>query len=202
MAERPDRGRSGGQSSTRAPGHRRAHEDDEGHSAARLLQGSVILSTSETLTDDQAAAAGEAILIESALDAARSATSGTPVVPDDGAPGIAAAGQPTALRKRSLVIPFMPVLAAGIALAVHWWVPNKRASEISGMYARFLLGVVIAGLFLGFTQRLWRHSKLSLRRPLRMPFAAISNVMRWSVLNADVLGVGVLLICAWEMITL
>ena len=97
---------------------------------------------------------------------------------------------------------FLPALAGGVALAVHKLVPNQQASEISGIYARFLLWVITAGLFLGFTQRLWRHSQLSWRRPLRLPFAAFANVMRWSALNADVLGVGALLICAWEMITL
>lgn len=114
----------------------------------------------------------------------------------------AGAASPDLPRGRWALVAFLPALAAGIGLAVHRWVPNGQDTEISGLYAGFLLGVIIAGLVLGFTQRLWRPAGLSLRRPLRLPFAALSNVMRWSVLNADVLAVGVLLLCAWEMITL
>jgi NitT/TauT family transport system permease protein len=149
------------------------------------------LSTTQIETDRQETTA-EAIVNGSTADTARA-----------GGPAANASGARTDQpRERSLLVAFLPALAGGVALAVHKLVPNGQASEISGVYARFLLGVITAGLFLGFTQRLWRHSKLSWRRPFRLPFAAFANVMRWSALNADVLGVGVLLICAWEMITL
>ena len=150
------------------------------------------MSTSKAEIDRQAATAEEAILIGTATDTARA----------DGPAAMATAARTDRPRERSLLVAFLPALAGGVALAVHKLVPNEQASEISGVYARFLLGVITAGLFLGFTQRLWRRSQLSWRRPLRLPFAAFSNVMRWSALNADVLGVGVLLICAWEMVTL
>src|SRR5690606_23552398 len=38
--------------------------------------------------------------------------------------------------------------------------------------------------------------------PFQLPFAVLSNVLWWSARNADVLSVGVLLLCAWELVTL
>jgi NitT/TauT family transport system permease protein len=149
------------------------------------------LSTTQTETNRQETTA-EAIEIASTADTARAG----------GPAAIASAAGTNRPRERSLLVAFLPALTAGLALAVHKLVPNQQASEVSGIYARFLMGIITAGLLLGFTQRLWRRSQLSWRRPIRLPFAAFSNVMRWSALNADVLGVGVLLICAWEMVTL
>jgi NitT/TauT family transport system permease protein len=146
------------------------------------------------------------------------ATAGTPDAPGDAANVERSAGRvataalsagemggtarPDMPVSRSWLVAFLPVLASGIGLAVHRWVPNQQATDVSGLYARFLLGVLAAGLVLGFTQRLWRQSNLNWRRPFHLPLAAFSNVMRWSVLNADVLATGVLLACAWELITL
>lgn len=105
-------------------------------------------------------------------------------------------------QARWLVVACLPAMAAGLALAVHKWVPNQQNTEVSGLYARFLQGVIVAGLVLAFTQRLWRRAGFPWRRPHRLFLAAVSNVMRWCVLNADVLAAGVLLLCAWELITL
>ena len=125
--------------------------------------------------------------------------------PADGGDGRVAPAEPARPRRRSAAragVAFLPAVAGGAALAVHRLVPNGQDAQPTGLYAGFLVGVIVAGVVLGLTQGLWRHSPLSLRRPLRLPFAAASNVMRWSVLNADVLAAGVVLLCAWELITL
>ncbi len=155
---------------------------------------------SESETDVQAALDAGPDLGESTSDiAGRDATAMGDAPHESAMEEASRADLPAA---RSLLVAFLPALAGGVALAVHWWIPNLQASEVSGVYARVLLGVIVAGLFLGFTQRLWRHAQLSWRRPFRLPLAAFSNIMRWSVRNADVLAAGVLLVCAWEMITL
>nr|AQQ74903.1 hypothetical protein [uncultured bacterium] len=161
------------------------------------------MSMSEAPIQQEATPAADTLVVPSRDGAERVGANGVLAASEMAAPEEQISGaKPISLRKRSLVIPFLPALAAGIALAVHKWVPNQQASEVSGVYARFLLGVIFAGLLLGFTQPLWRHITLSWRRPLQLPLAAFSNIMRWSVINADVLGVGLLLVCAWELITL
>lgn len=161
------------------------------------------MSTSEAEFGRQAAPAAETTAIPFDRDPAR-ADSGAnrDGAADDVGAATAGAAPTDQPRARSLLVAFLPALAAGVGLAVHRWVPNRQATEISGLYARFLVGVIIAGLVLGFTQRLWRPARLSWRRPFRLPVSAFSNVMRWSVFNADVIAAGVLLMCAWELITL
>jgi hypothetical protein len=60
---------------------------------------------------------------------------------------------PPRLSPARAAIAFLPAVAAGIALAVHKFVPDGQSTETAGLYARFLIGVIIAGLVLGFTQR-------------------------------------------------
>jgi NitT/TauT family transport system permease protein len=116
-----------------------------------------------------------------------------------GAP-IAAADVPPERRSRlAALAAFVPVATAGIALAVHRGLPNRQNAESTGSYVRVLLGVMIAFALLGLTQRFWRRMKPTWRN---FPIAALFNVLHWCVSSAPIVGVGVLLLCAWELITL
>ena len=89
--------------------------------------------------------------------------------------------------------------SAGVALAVHRIVPNRQNATSTGVYARVLVGAMIAFALLGLTQRFWRRM-----RPTRwnFPIAAVFNLLHWFVSSAPIAGVGILLLCAWELITL
>lgn len=102
----------------------------------------------------------------------------------------------------SSVWAFLPSVAAAAALAVHRWMPNGQNTETTGIYARLLLTAIVAGILLGLTERLWKPTAVSLRRPLRLPFAVASNVLHWCVANATLLAAGIALVCAWDLITL
>src|SRR3954451_9714628 len=99
----------------------------------------------------------------------------------------------------SLLATFLPVATAGVALAVHQIVPNHQNATSTGVYARVLVGVMIAFALLGLTQRFWRRMK-----PTRwnFPVAAFFNLLHWFVTSAPVVGVGILLLFGWELITL
>lgn len=97
---------------------------------------------------------------------------------------------------------FLPSLAAAGALAVHHFVPNRQNAETTGLYPRLLLGAIVFGILLGFTQRLWPSRPVSLRRPLQLLPAVVSNVLHWCVANAAILAAGIVLVCAWDLITL
>jgi NitT/TauT family transport system permease protein len=101
--------------------------------------------------------------------------------------------------KFSLLATFLPVATAGIALAVDQLVPNRQNAAPTGIYAGVLIGVMIAFVLLGLTQRFWRRM-----RPTRwnFPIAAVFNLLHWFVSSAPIVGVGMLLLCAWELITL
>jgi NitT/TauT family transport system permease protein len=119
--------------------------------------------------------------------------------------GHAAPAAPAARQgatRAGLAWAFLPSLVAAAALAVHWYVPNRQKTETTGLYPRLLLGAIVAGLLLGLTQRLWRHAPVSIRRPLRLPHAILSNVLHWCVANAAILAAGIALVCAWDLITL
>jgi NitT/TauT family transport system permease protein len=109
-----------------------------------------------------------------------------------------AAAAPRATWARALA-PFLPSVAAAGALAVHRGVPNRQTTDLTGLYPSFLIAVISGGILLGLTQRLWRPIKPSLRQ---FPLAVLSNVLHWCVVNAPVLAVGVVLLCAWDLITL
>src|SRR3954470_5158672 len=101
--------------------------------------------------------------------------------------------------KLSWLATFVPVATAAIALAVHKGVHNRQNATPTGVYVRVLMGVMIAFTLLGLTQRFWRRMK-----PTRwnFPIAAFFNVLHWFVSSAPIVGVGILLLCAWELITL
>lgn len=137
-----------------------------------------------------------------AADAAERPAPAEPAPAEPPPTGRPDAPAPARTHPARLLVAFLPAIVGGAALAVHRLVPNLQDTETSGLYAGLLVGIIVAGLTLGFTQRLWRHTTLSWRRPLHLPFGALSNILRWSVLNADVLSAGILLLCAWELITL
>jgi NitT/TauT family transport system permease protein len=94
---------------------------------------------------------------------------------------------------------FAPSVAAAIALAVHQGLPSHQSPNPTHIYPRFLLIVLVAGILLGLTQRLWKRVKPSLRN---FPLAWTVNALHWSVTNAPVLAAGILLLCAWDLVTL
>src|SRR3954454_24710701 len=75
--------------------------------------------------------------------------------------------------KLSWLATFVPVATAAVALAVHKGVHNRQNAMPTGVYARVLMGVMIAFTLLGLTQRFWRRMK-----PTRwnFPIAAFFNV--------------------------
>jgi NitT/TauT family transport system permease protein len=94
---------------------------------------------------------------------------------------------------------YTPVATAGIALAVHRLVANQQNDVPTGIYAKFLLGVIVAYVLLGLTQRLWRRTKTTWRN---FAWAAISNLLRRCIDSGPIVAAGMLLLCVWEMITL
>lgn len=99
---------------------------------------------------------------------------------------------------RSLA-PFLPSVAAAVALAVHTWVPSQQSTNPTRLYPRFLLAMIGFGIFLGLTQRLWRPMKPTL---WRLPVAVPVNLLHWCVASAPILAAGVLALCAWDLVTL
>src|SRR5690348_4675646 len=65
-----------------------------------------------------------------------------------------------------------PVLAAGVALVIHRWVPNLQNATPTGIYSRLLIGVMILFALLTLTHRLWRHMTPTWRN---FPVAAVFN---------------------------
>jgi NitT/TauT family transport system permease protein len=94
---------------------------------------------------------------------------------------------------------FAPVAAAAVALAVHRWVPNQQTNNPTRLYPRFLLILLVAGVVIGLTQQLWRRIKPT---PWNFPLAFVSNALHWCVVSAPVLAAGILLLCAWDLVTL
>src|SRR5690349_2684967 len=88
-------------------------------------------------------------------------------------------------RKRrgrwAAVATFSPVVTATVALAVHRGVHNWQNAEPTGVYARFLVGVMIAYALLGATQRLWQRTRSTWRN---FAWAAVSNLLHWFVSSA------------------
>jgi NitT/TauT family transport system permease protein len=94
---------------------------------------------------------------------------------------------------------FTPVVTAGIALAIHRLVPNQQDDVPTGIYARLLLGVIVAYVLLGLTQHYWRATKTTWRN---FAWAALSNLLRRCIDSAPIVAAGMVLLCAWDVITL
>jgi NitT/TauT family transport system permease protein len=94
---------------------------------------------------------------------------------------------------------FTPVVTAAIALAVHRGVHNWQNAAPTGAFTRFLVGVIVAYVLLGLTQRLWRRAKATWRN---FAWAGVSNLLNWFVSSAPIVAVGILVVCAWDLITL
>jgi NitT/TauT family transport system permease protein len=94
---------------------------------------------------------------------------------------------------------FTPVATAAIALSIHRLVANQQNDVPTGIYARLLLGVIVVYVLLGLTQRYWRSMKSSWRN---FAWAAISNLLRRCVDSAPIVAAGMVLLCAWDLITL
>jgi NitT/TauT family transport system permease protein len=114
-------------------------------------------------------------------------------------PAEATRPEPAAPPARWSWSPFVLAGVAAVALAVHRWVPSQQSSEPTRLYPRFLIAVSAFGVALGLTQRWWRQMTWSLAR---LPMALVSNVLHWCVADAALLAAGILLLCAWDIITL
>jgi NitT/TauT family transport system permease protein len=114
-------------------------------------------------------------------------------------PAPAAAVSPPAGAARFALPAFAPPAAAAVAWALHHYLPSRQTDKPTHIYPTFLLIVLVAGVVLGLTQRLWRRVK-----PTRwnFPLAFGSNLLHWAVASAPVLAAGVLLLCAWDLVTL
>jgi NitT/TauT family transport system permease protein len=125
-----------------------------------------------------------------------------PAAPQRGATGrvaTTAVSPPPARAARFRLSAFAPSVAAAVALAVHHYVPSHQTSAPTRIYPRFLLAALAASVVIGLTQHLWRHVKPSLRN---FPAAFVSNALHWCVASAPILAAGVLLLCAWDLVTL
>ena len=127
-----------------------------------------------------------------------------PVLAPEAAPDAPARPAPRSAAPRAGVgrtlLPFLPAVAAAVALVVHWSLPNGQTIlRPTRLYPRFLLGMIAFGIFLGVTQRVWRYVKPT---PARLPLAVPSNLLHWCVVNAPILAAAVLVLCAWDLITL
>ena len=118
------------------------------------------------------------------------------VLPESAPSGQAA---PQGWRRLAPLFPFLPSIAAAIALAFHLALPNRQLADATRLYPRFLLTVLAFGVILGLTQKLWKPIAPTLRNAL---LAVPSNFLHWCVASAPILAAGVMLLCAWDLITL
>ena len=149
--------------------------------------------------------------IEMPLPAAgpRPAEAGSPAgEPPAAAPATVPAGRPPAAAPAAKAAPraarfrpgaFAPAVAAAVALAAHRWGPSQQTSNPTRLYPNLLLALLAAGIAVGLTQRFWRRVKPS---PRNFPVAFVSNALHWCVESAPVLAAGILLLCAWDLVTL
>jgi len=95
---------------------------------------------------------------------------------------------------------FAPSVAAAVALALHRSLPTHQLGAApTRIYPRLLLVALVAGVVIALTQRLWRRVT-----PTRwnFPAAFVSNALHWCVESGPLLAAGILLLCAWDLITL
>ncbi len=143
--------------------------------------------------------------VPSALEAAPIATrdvSATaqemPAASMPGAGAGAAASSPIAPRAHALLA-FLPAVAAAVALVVHHTLPNGQNADPTRLYPRLLIVAIVGSIALGLTRRLWRRRPLS---PRSFIYAWPLNLIAWCVRSAPILAAGLLLLCAWDLITL
>jgi len=118
----------------------------------------------------------------------------------DSKPSIATNSPPRGSKTwRSAMATFSPVITAAITLTIHRTLTNHQNAVPSGVFARFLIGVMIAFTLIGFTQRFWRKTKSTWRNFI---WAAISNLLHWFVSAAPIVAAGMLVLCSWELVTL
>jgi NitT/TauT family transport system permease protein len=122
-----------------------------------------------------------------------------PDVASNLSPGTRGASAEAPRGTRAALAAFTPVVTAAIVLAIHRAVPNRQNAVPTGVYARFLIGVIVCFALLGFTQRLWQRTKSTWRN---FAWAAVSNLLHWFVSSAPIVAAGMLLLCIWELITL
>jgi NitT/TauT family transport system permease protein len=122
----------------------------------------------------------------------------TPEAPAQ-ATAIGSVAEPARNRRRAALAAFAPVVTAAIALAVHRGVANRQNAVSTGVYARFLIGVIVAFILLGLTRRLWRRTKSTWRN---FAWAGASNLLHWFVSSAPIVAAGILVLCVWELVTL
>ena len=108
-------------------------------------------------------------------------------LPESDAARPATAGASPRASLVGTLAPFLPAVAAAIALAVHRLVPSQQTPDPTRLYPRFLLAAIAFGVFLGLTQRLWRPMKVTFAR---LPLAVPSNVLHWCIVNAPILAAG------------
>ncbi|HZN66017.1 MAG TPA: ABC transporter permease [Tepidisphaeraceae bacterium] len=103
-------------------------------------------------------------------------------------------------RGRLSLLALLPAVAAAVALALHTWLPNgQKGANPTRLYPALLSGMIAFGVFVFLTQRLWRPIQPTRRTFL---YAVPSNVLHWCVVNAPLPAAGVLLLCAWDLVTL
>ncbi len=77
-----------------------------------------------------------------------------------------------------------PAVAAVVALALHGFLPSRQSTVPTRIYPMLLEGLLAAALLLAVLQRAWRRL-----RP-------------WSLHHAPLLAGAILVLCAWDVITL
>jgi NitT/TauT family transport system permease protein len=87
--------------------------------------------------------------------------------------------------------PLLATVAGAGALLVHRLTPNQQLAEPTRLYPRLLLAVVVAGILLAIVNLIWRPTTPILRR-----------LLDWCVRTAPIVAAGVVLLCAWDLITL
>jgi NitT/TauT family transport system permease protein len=103
----------------------------------------------------------------------------------------AAPVEPSSERRRfDAYAPMSMCVMGAIALTLHKLLPNGQNADPTRLYPRLLLGVIVAGLV------------LSILRAVAPKSGLIASVIGWCVRTAPIVAAGVLLLCAWDLITL
>src|SRR4029079_8828562 len=101
---------------------------------------------------------------------------------------------PVALsRKRrtfDTIAPLSLCVAGAIALTLHKLLPNQQHADPTRLYPRLLLVIIVAGLV------------LSILRVVQPKSGLFARAISWCLRTAPIVAAGVLLLCAWDLITL